>query len=88
MSKELEIIVVGAGVSGLSVAALLAQSQYAADLRIRVVDAAKRPRWQADNDVALRVSAISCGSADLLQDVGAWSAIESSRLCPYDHMCV
>ncbi len=88
MSKEFEIIVVGAGVSGLSVAALLAQSQYAAGLRIRVVDAVKRPRWQADNDVALRVSAISCGSADLLQDVGAWSAIESSRLCPYDHMCV
>ncbi len=88
MSKEFEIVIVGAGVTGLSVAALLAQSQNAADLRIRVVDAAGRPRWRADDDVALRVSAISCGSADLLQDVGAWSAIEASRLCPYDHMCV
>ncbi len=88
MSKEFEIVVVGAGVTGLSVAAMLAQCQYAADLRIRVVDAAERPRWKADNDVALRVSAISCGSADLLENVGAWSAIESSRLCPYDHMCV
>ena len=88
MSKEFEIVIVGAGVTGLSVAALLAQSQNALDLRIRVVDAAGRPRWRADDDVALRVSAISCGSAELLQDVGAWSAIESSRLCPYDHMCV
>jgi len=88
MSKAFEIIVVGAGVTGLSVAALLAQSQYAGDMRIRVVDAAKQPHWHADNDVALRVSAISCGSADLLQNVGAWVAIASSRLCPYDHMCV
>ena len=88
MSNRFDVVVVGAGVTGLSVATLLAQSPHAADLRIRVVDAAERPVWQADKDVALRVSAISCGSADLLEDVGAWSAIESSRLCPYDHMSV
>jgi 2-octaprenylphenol hydroxylase len=88
MSNRLEVVVVGAGVTGLSVAALLAQSPHAADLSIRVVDAAARPRWQTDDDVALRVSAISCGSADLLDEVGAWSAIESSRICPYDHMRV
>ncbi len=88
MSSRLEVIVVGAGVTGLSVATLLAQSSHAADLSIRVVDAAERPVWQAEKDVALRVSAISCGSADLLEHVGAWSAIESSRLCPYDHMSV
>jgi 2-octaprenylphenol hydroxylase len=88
MSNRIDVIVVGAGVTGLSVATLLAQSPHAGDLRIRVVDAAERPVWQADKNVALRVSAISCGSADLLERVGTWSAIESSRLCPYDHMSV
>jgi len=88
MSKRFEIAVIGAGVTGLSIAALLAQSDHADDLRIRIIDAAARPRWQADDDVALRVSAVSCGSADLLAEIGAWSAIESSRYCAYDHMCV
>ena len=88
MSKRFDIAVVGAGVTGLSIAALLAQSEHADALRIRVIDAAERPRWQADDDVTLRVSAISCGSAELLAEIGAWSEIESSRYCPYDHMCV
>ena len=88
MSKRFEIAVVGAGVTGLSIAALLAQSEYADELRIRVIDTAARPRWQAGDDVALRVSAISCGSAELLAEIGAWSEIETSRYCPYDHMCV
>ena len=88
MSKQFEITVVGAGVTGLSVAALLAQSDHANELRIRVIDAAKRPQWQAGDDVALRVSAISCGSAELLAEIGSWSEIECSRYCPYDHMCV
>ena len=88
MSKRFDIAVVGAGVTGLSIAALLAQSEHADALRIRVIDAAERPRWQADDDVTLRVSAISCGSAELLAEIGAWSEIESSRYCAYDHMCV
>lgn len=40
------------------------------------------------DDVALRVSAVSGGSASLLNDIGAWSAIEAARICPYDHMRV
>jgi 2-octaprenylphenol hydroxylase len=88
MSKALEIVIVGAGVTGLTVAALLAQSEHGADLRIRLVDAASRPVWSGDEDVALRVSAISSGSAEILERAGAWSAIESGRLCPYDRMCV
>jgi len=88
MNKDVHIVIVGAGVTGLTLAALLAQGENAESLRISIVDAVKRPAWDANDDVALRVSAISCGSAELLDDIGAWPGIETSRLCPYDHMRV
>ena len=88
MNKRFEIVVVGAGVTGLTVASLLAQSEFAADLNIRIIDAARRPTWNSSDDVALRVSAVSGGSASLLNDIGAWSSIEAARICPYDHMRV
>lgn len=74
--------------AGLTVAALLAKSSQKNSLSIKIVDAAERPEWTAGNDVALRVSALSCGSAELLQELGAWPMIERSRICPYDHMRV
>ncbi len=88
MNKDVHIVVVGAGVTGLTLAALLAQSENAESLRITIVDASKRPAWNANDDVALRVSAVACGSAELLHNIGAWPAIETSRVCPYDHMRV
>ncbi len=88
MNEDFHIVIVGAGVTGLTLAALLSQSKNADSLRISIVDAAQRPVWDANSDVELRVSALSCGSAELLDNVGAWPAIESSRVCPYDHMRV
>lgn len=74
--------------SGLSFAALLAQGRCAHDLRITLVDAAPRPAFDIAADVALRVSAVSLGSAELLAKVGAWAEVECARLCPYEHMRV
>ena len=88
MNKNVHIVVVGAGVTGLTLAALLAQSENADSLRISIVDASKRPVWDANDDIALRVLAVSCGSAELLDNIGAWPAIENSRVSPYDHMRV
>ena len=72
MNKSYEVLIVGAGVTGLTVAALLAQCRYRQQLRLTVVDAAPRPVHDPDDDVALRVSAISTGSARLLDSIGAW----------------
>jgi 2-polyprenylphenol 6-hydroxylase len=88
MNKRFEIVIVGAGVTGLTVASLLAQSEVATDLKIRIIDAAPRPTWNSDDDVALRVSAVSGGSASLLDDIGAWQSIEAARVRAYDHMRV
>ena len=88
MSKPLHIVIVGAGVTGLTVAALLAQCRHSERLRVTVVDAAARPRHRASDDMALRVSAIATGSAALLESVGAWAHVASTRACAYERMRV
>ncbi|MFQ5608848.1 MAG: UbiH/UbiF/VisC/COQ6 family ubiquinone biosynthesis hydroxylase [Woeseiaceae bacterium] len=88
MTRDFRIVVAGAGVAGLTVASLLAQSARADRLRLTVVDAAPRPVFDKDDDVALRVSAIAQGSADLLAGIGAWHEVVSTRACAYDHMRV
>jgi len=88
MRATYDIVVVGAGVTGLAAAALLASSGISGQLRITVVDAGARPEHAAGTDVALRVSAIATGSAKLLDAVGAWRHVVETRACPYEHMRV
>ena len=88
MNKTFDVVIVGAGVTGLTVAALLAQSPKSNRLRLKVIDAAARPAYSADDGVTLRVSAIAMGSAALLDSVGAWEFVQGSRVCAYDRMCV
>ena len=88
MKRQFDITIVGAGITGLTLAALLARGRQSDALNITVIDAAKRPGFSANDEVALRVSAISNGSAELLDSVGAWSAIREARVSPYESMCV
>ncbi|MCP4299316.1 MAG: UbiH/UbiF/VisC/COQ6 family ubiquinone biosynthesis hydroxylase [Gammaproteobacteria bacterium] len=88
MNRRFEVIVVGGGITGLTLAAKLANSRFGDALRITLLDRAARPRFSADDDVALRVSAIATGSARLLNSVGAWQRISESRLSPYESMRV
>ena len=88
MKSQFSIVIVGAGITGLTFAALLAKSRHASALSITVIDAAERPQFSPDDDVSLRVSAIANGSADLLDSVGAWSIIRKARVSPYDSMRV
>jgi 2-octaprenylphenol hydroxylase len=88
MNRQFEIVIVGAGVTGLMTAALLARGGQRERLRITVVDAAPRATHDASNDTALRVSAIAIGSAELLDSVGAWERVAATRVGPYDRMRV
>ncbi len=87
MRSSFDIVIVGAGITGLAAATLLASDDTNSRLRLTVVDAGPRPAPPRADDVTLRVSSIAAGSADLLRGVGAWPDDER-RLCPYDHMRV
>jgi 2-octaprenylphenol hydroxylase len=88
MKRPFDIAIVGAGISGLMLAAKLAGSAAATELRITVIDATPRPTPSPDDDVALRVSAIATGSVDMLESVGAWEHVDASRRCAYEKMRV
>jgi len=88
MKGPLDIVIVGGGITGLTLAALLAKGRQADALNITVVDAGKRPSYSSADDVSLRVSAIANGSAEILNSVGAWAGIRDSRVSSYEHMCV
>ena len=88
MKECFDIVIVGGGVTGLAIAALLARGAHTGSQRITLVDAADRPRYTAGSDVELRVSAIAVGSAAILDSVGAWDHVITTRACPYDRMRV
>lgn len=88
MKDRFDIVVVGAGITGLTIAALLAQSPYSDRLRLSLVDALPRPLHHSDDDVGLRVAAIAGGSVALLERIGAWDQIAQTRACPYEQMRV
>jgi 2-octaprenylphenol hydroxylase len=88
MKDKFHLVIVGAGIAGLTVAALLAQSRASERLKITLVDAQQRPSRPVDEDVALRVSAIATGSLHLLDKIGAWSFLDAGRITPYDCMRV
>jgi 2-octaprenylphenol hydroxylase len=88
MKKRYRISIVGGGITGLTLAALLAKSRQADALDISVIDAGARPVFSPEDDISLRVSAIANGSAELFDAVGCWSTIQGARVSPYSAMRV
>lgn len=83
---DFDVVVIGGGMVGLAVAALLSRDERLSGWRIAVVEpaAAHRP---TDGLVDLRVSALSRASQRILGAAGAWPAIEPYA-CPYERMVV
>ena len=88
MKRTFDVLVAGAGITGLTLAALLAGAEQRQRLRIRVVDARPRPRFDAQDELSLRVSAISAGSMRLFETLGVWERVLAVRACPFDGMRV
>jgi 2-octaprenyl-3-methyl-6-methoxy-1,4-benzoquinol hydroxylase/2-octaprenylphenol hydroxylase len=82
--REYDVAVVGAGMVGATAASLLARSGFS----VAVIEPRVPVAFDSVADVGLRVSAISPGSARVLEQAGAWQAIEGQRACPYRSMHV
>ena len=85
MKRKYDVVIVGAGMVGLAAARLLSRDDQ---LRVIVIDAGARPVFRPDEEMSLRVCAVSPGSVGTLSEIGAWHQIVSTRACPYRDMKV
>jgi 2-octaprenylphenol hydroxylase len=95
VSRDFDVVVIGAGVIGATMAALLGARRLVGPGRVALiadrlsmdaatasVDAAAADDWD------LRVFALSRASQRLLRLCGTWQRLPRARSFPYEHMCV
>jgi 2-octaprenylphenol hydroxylase len=83
-----DVAIVGGGMVGACLAALLARRGVVPAERLVLIESRLPPRPAPDDEIDLRVSALSRASERILQACGAWPAISSARACAYERMCV
>ncbi len=81
-SRQFDIAVVGAGMVGAATASMLARCGFV----VVLIEARSPQAFDSAVAVGLRVSAISPGSAAILEQAGAWAEIEQLRSCAYRRM--
>ena len=83
-SKHYDVIIVGGGMVGLTLACALGQQAFS----VAVVEAYEPLDIQAGDDYELRVSAISKSSQQVFENINAWQGMLKRRASPYQHMHV
>ncbi len=79
-----DVVIIGAGMVGATLASLLSRSGFT----VALIEAYKPEPFDTEAEVGLRVSAISPGSAAILEQAGAWQQISTQRSRPYRRMQV
>lgn len=89
---DYDIVIVGAGLVGATLAAAIVEDPANQSLSIALIDQAEAP---AAIDVSLqppefdpRVVALTHASIGLLKKIAVWDSIVAQRACPYRHMKV
>jgi len=79
MNNKYDIIIVGGGMVGATLACALADSQ----LQIAVIEPNLPQAFDSEQPHDLRVSALNIASQTILENIGAWEGIISRRSCVY-----
>ncbi|KAK9475412.1 uncharacterized protein V1510DRAFT_409118 [Dipodascopsis tothii] len=87
-----DVVIVGGGISGLTLAAALNNSPTASHLKIALVEGSSLDRartWApADDEFDNRVSSITPASRGYLERIGVWDHVDEARVQGYEHMRV
>lgn len=85
MSDKYEVIVVGGGIVGATTACALAQG----GVNVVLLDMFNPKRqWSEDDEVDIRVSALTKASQNILQTIDVWDGIIQRGVCAYKDMRV
>jgi 2-octaprenylphenol hydroxylase len=88
MSREFDVVIVGTGVVGAAMAALLVASKLCEAGRVAILADAPPVSASPQDDWDLRVFALSRASERLLKYAGVWERLPAARVFPYERMCV
>ncbi|PVZ85928.1 2-octaprenyl-3-methyl-6-methoxy-1,4-benzoquinol hydroxylase [Serratia sp. S1B] len=77
--KQVDVLVVGGGMVGAAAALGLART----GLSVALLEAQAPEAFDAQSPPDLRISAISCTSVELLQQLDAWALVQQMRSAPY-----
>lgn len=86
--RDFDVLIVGGGIVGAALAALLVTEPATRRLRVAVVEPRPSELPLPGEPVDLRVSALSRASERVLRAVGAWSRLGPRPPCAYDRMIV
>jgi 2-octaprenylphenol hydroxylase len=94
MSREFDVVIIGAGVIGAVAAGLLVARGLCAAARVAIVaehlpGESRSPEGsRAEEDWDLRVFALSRASELVLKDCGVWDRLPPARVFGFERMCV
>jgi 2-octaprenylphenol hydroxylase len=88
MKTHYAAIVAGGGAVGACAAALLQSRARVAPGEVLLVERTLPAAPRADEPPDLRVSAVSRAGRRILESAGAWSALDTARLAPYERLRV
>ncbi len=84
MNNDFDVLIVGGGMVGATVACALGDSS----LKVAIIEQSPPEDFEPQQPHDLRVSALSIASQNILQTIGAWQGIENRRYCPFKRMRV
>jgi 2-polyprenylphenol 6-hydroxylase len=91
LGRDFDVLIVGAGVIGTTMASVLVARKLVAPGRVAVIADRLPPPAAAsipESDWDLRVFALSRASQRLLELCGVWQALAPQKMCAYERMCV
>jgi ubiquinone biosynthesis UbiH/UbiF/VisC/COQ6 family hydroxylase len=88
MSRQFDVVIVGAGVIGLAAACVLAARRVCEPGRMAVIADRLPQAAAADADMDLRVFALGRAAERLLRQCKVWELLPLERVFAYERMCV